>query len=74
MAWPAAARFQKQQEVDYCRPKGERVMAKVTAVSLSEGLFHYHLEYDINNNDDNVDDDVEDNDDDDDDENDDDDN
>ncbi|CAE8593051.1 unnamed protein product, partial [Polarella glacialis] len=50
MAWLAAARFQKQQEVDYCRTRGERVLAKVTAVSLSEGAFHYHLEYDINNN------------------------
>ncbi|CAE8741132.1 unnamed protein product [Polarella glacialis] len=50
MAWLAAARFQKQQEVDYCRTRGKRVLAKVTDVSLSEGVFHYHLKYDINNN------------------------
>ncbi|CAE8653516.1 unnamed protein product [Polarella glacialis] len=47
MAWLAAARFQEQQEVDYCRPKGERALATVTAVSLSKGVFSYHLEYDI---------------------------
>jgi len=34
MAWLAAARFQKQQEVDFCRPKGERALAEVTAVDL----------------------------------------
>jgi len=33
--------------VDYCRPKGERALATVTAVSLSKGVFSYHLEYDI---------------------------